>query len=113
MRYETAPGGVIAYQPTYAMRASDRAALVWVSVAASGDRLGAGRSFGQAWGNLLGASVPSPAGMSERERLQRARVWFFRADSAVRTGDWTHFGAAWRELRRTLGIGAGADTARR
>jgi hypothetical protein len=119
VRYEPAHGGLVAYQAHIARRQSGRAALVWVSVAAPGDRLGAGRSLEQAWDNLLGATVPAPPGTSQRDRLAEARSWVLRADSAVRSADWAAFGQAWRELRRALGVptdsagrpGAGPDSA--
>jgi len=75
-----------------------------VSVAAPGDRLlGAGRSMREAWSNLQGATVPSVAGMAQATRLEEARRWLQRADSALRTGDWSAFGAAWDHLRDVLG----------
>jgi hypothetical protein len=83
--------------------------LSWVSVATGNDRLGAGRSLREAWSNLLGASVPSIAGSAQATRLEDARRWLERADSAMRRGDWANFGQAWRGLRNALG--APHDTA--
>jgi hypothetical protein len=86
-------------------------ALSWVSVAATGDRLGAGRTLREAWSNLLGASVPSIARSAQATRLDEARRWLARADSALRNGDWAVFGQAWRGLRDALGLPA--DTVER
>jgi hypothetical protein len=73
-------------------------------LAAPGDRLGAGRTLREAWSNLLGASVPSIAGSAQATRLDEARRWLERADSALRGGDWAVFGQAWRGLRDALGL---------
>jgi hypothetical protein len=73
-------------------------------VAASGERLGAGRTLREAWSNLLGASVPSVAGSAQATRLEEARRWLERADSALRSGHWAMFGQAWRGLREALGF---------
>jgi hypothetical protein len=86
-------------------------ALSWVSVAAPGDRLlGAGRSLHEAWSNLLGATVPSVAGIAQATRLEEARRWLQRADSALRAGDWNGFGTAWDHLRDVLGTPASPRT---
>jgi hypothetical protein len=78
-------------------------ALAWVSVATD-NRLGAGRTLKDAWSNLLGASVPAIAGTTQTNRLEEARRWMERADSALRGADWVEFGQAWDALRRTLGL---------
>jgi hypothetical protein len=96
----------VAYQAHFARDSRGGVTLSWVSVAAAGDRLGAGRSLREAWSNLLGASVPSIAGSAQATRLEEARRWLERADSALRSGDWTLFGQAWRGLRDALGLPA-------
>jgi hypothetical protein len=73
---------------------------------AAGERLGAGRSLKDAWSNLLGASVPALAGSAQASRLEDAREWLQRADSALRAADWGAFGRAWNGLRRALGLPA-------
>jgi hypothetical protein len=103
VHYVPLRGAVVAYQTHFARESPSGGTLVWVTVAASRDRLGAGRSFLQAWNNLLGAVAPEPAGPSQRDRLAGARGWLHRADSALRAGDWATFGNAWRELQRALG----------
>jgi Uncharacterised protein family (UPF0182) len=104
VRIDLTPGGPVAYQSNFARDPRGGAALSWVSVAAPGDRLGAGRTLGEAWSNLLGASVPSIAGSAQATRLEEARRWLERADSALRTGQWAVFGQAWRGLREALGL---------
>jgi hypothetical protein len=110
VRIDLGPGGPVAYQSHFSRDQRGAIALSWVSVAASGDRLiGAGRSLREAWSNLLGATVPTVAGSAQTTRLEEARRWLERADSALRTGDWSGFGQAWRGLRDALGLPA--DTA--
>ena len=102
----------MAYQSHFARDARGNLTLSWVSVAAAGDRLlGAGRSMREAWSNLLGATVPSIAGSAQATRLEEARRWLQRADSALRAGDWSGFGQAWSGLREALGVAT--DTAER
>jgi hypothetical protein len=109
VRLDVRPSGVVAYQSHIAWSRAG-AAVAWISVAA-GERLGAGRSLHEAWSNLLGASAPSIPGSAQATRLDEARRWLERADSALRAGDWTTFGRAWTGLRDALG--ARADTAAR
>jgi hypothetical protein len=71
---------------------------------ATRDRQGAGRSLEEAWGNLLGNTVPAPPGTAQAGRLEEARRWMERADSALRSGDWSGFGRAWNSLRGVLGL---------
>ena len=97
---DLSPGGPVAYQSHFARDGRGGVSLSWVSVATVGDRLGAGRTLREAWSNLLGASVPAIAGSAQATRLEEARRWVERADSALRRGDWTTFGQAWREPAR-------------
>ncbi len=97
-------GWLVAYQSHFARDARGDVALSWISVAATGDRVGAGRSFQEGWSNLLGAAVPSIAGAAQATRLEEARRLLERADSALRAGDWTVFGQTWRSLRDALGL---------
>jgi Uncharacterised protein family (UPF0182) len=104
VRLDLGPGGPVAYQSHFARDPRGNVALSWVSVAAPGERLlGAGRSLRGAWSNLLGATVPSVAGSAQATRLEEARRWLQRADSALRVGDWNGFGTAWDRLRDVLG----------
>jgi hypothetical protein len=50
--------------------------------------------------------VPSIAGSAQATRLEEARRYLERADSALRTGQWAAFGQAWRGLREALGLPA-------
>jgi hypothetical protein len=103
VRLDLGPGGPVAYQAHFARGPRGTVTLPWISLAA-GDRLGAGRTLREAWSNLLGASVPSIAGSAQATRLDEARRWLERADSALRGGDWAVFGQAWRGLRDALGL---------
>ena len=108
VRVDLGAGGPLAYQSHFARDPRGHVALSWVSVAAPGDRLlGAGRSMREAWSNLLGATVPAVAGSAQATRLEEARRWLQRADSALRSGDWAGFGTAWDHLRDVLGSPAG------
>jgi uncharacterized protein len=103
VRFDLGDDGVVAYQSHFAGPATGRPALVWVTVAA-GERQGAGHSMKEAWSNLLGASVPAIAGQAQTTRLDDARRFVLRADSALRAADWTGFGRAWNGLRRAVGL---------
>jgi hypothetical protein len=103
VRVDAGPSGIVAYQAHFARRGDRGLALAWVSVATD-NRLGAGRTLKDAWSNLLGASVPAIAGTTQTNRLEEARRWMERADSALRGADWVEFGQAWDALRRTLGL---------
>ena len=103
LRVEVNRGGPVAYQGYFALRPSGGTVLAWVSVAAP-NRLGAGRTLKEAWSNLLGATVPAPPGAAQAGRLEEARRWVEHADSALRSGDWSEFGRAWRSLRNVLGM---------
>jgi len=109
VRLELEAGGAVAYQSFFARRGEEQPRLAWVSVAAGAERLGAGRSIPEAWSNLLGTAAPSMPGSAQATRLEEARRWLDRADSALRGADWTSFGRAWQGLRRALGMPA--DTA--
>jgi hypothetical protein len=104
VRLDLSTAGPVAYQSHFARGPRGAVALSWVSLAATGDRLGAGRTLREAWSNLLGASVPTIAGSAQATRLDEARRWLERADSALRSGDWAVFGQAWRGLREALGL---------
>ena len=110
-RFERGPwrilprGGVpIAYQPWYALDANGRVTLPYVALA-QGARVGAGRSFADAWNNLRGAGAPLPPGFGPGTPFEEARRWMQRADSALHDGDWEGFGRAFGALRQTLGVG--------
>ncbi len=109
VRVDVGPGGPVAYQTYFAPRPGGGMALAWVAVAAR-DRLGAGRTLPEAWSNLLGNTVPAPPGTAPSGRLEEAKRWLQLADSALKLGDWSEFGRAWKTLRSVLGLPL--DTAR-
>lgn len=94
--------GLEAYQPFYATRTGGRPQLVWIAVA-TGNRLGAGRTFTEAWQNLRGATAPLVPAPRGADPLREARGWMRLADSALRAGDWEQFGRAFGALRELLG----------
>lgn len=104
VRLEPEPGGAVAYQSFFARRGEERPRLAWINVAAGPERLGAGRSLAEAWDNLEGTAVPSMPGSAPATRLDQARRWLERADSALRAADWNGFGRAWQGLRRALEV---------
>jgi hypothetical protein len=108
VRLDLGDDGLVAYQSHFVRGARGSAVLSWVSLAAAGDRLGAGRTLREAWSNLLGASVPAIAGAAQATRLEEAKRWLEQADSALRSGDWAGFGQAWRGLRQALRLPAEA-----
>lgn len=91
----------MALQAWYARReARTPPQLAWVSVAA-GERLGAGRSFVEAWENLRGRTVPGVPGAG-RGSLEDARRWVRAADEALRRGDLAGFARAFEALRQSV-----------
>jgi hypothetical protein len=107
VRVDISSGASVAYQSYFAHRPAGAMVLAWVSVASRDggrDRQGAGRTIEEAWSNLLGNTVPSPPGTAQAGRLDEARRWMERADSALRRGDWSEFGRAWSTLRGVLGL---------
>ena len=104
VRLELEPGGAVAYQSFFARRMQEKPRLAWVTIAAGADRMGAGRTVAEAWSNLQGTAVPSMPGSAPATRLDEARRWLERADSALRSADWPGFGRAWQGMRRALGM---------
>ena len=92
---------MVAYQPGYAIGPGHRTAIVLVNVAL-GDRLGAGRSYDEAWANLRGVAAPKPVGTDLTERLEQAQSWIELADEALKRGDLPEFARAWSYLRELL-----------
>jgi uncharacterized membrane protein (UPF0182 family) len=98
---------LIAYQPVYAVGPGAKTGVVMVNVA-MGQRLGAGRSYQEAWQNLRGEVAPKAVGSDVTARLEEARQWLDRADAALKRGDLAEFGRAFSYLRALLGPGAAA-----
>jgi hypothetical protein len=101
---------MVAYQPSYAIGAGGHTALVLVNVALA-DRLGAGRTYEEAWANLRGETAPRPVGTDLTERLTQAQSWIERADEALKRGDLQEFARAWSYLRELFRIGPSAPPA--
>ncbi len=104
MRLGLGGSGIIGYKVYYAQRGQGRLAVAWVSIATASDRMGAGRSLMEGWNTRLGTSVPTRPGTAQSTRLEEARRWLERGDSALRKLDWPEFGKAWEGLRRSLGL---------
>ena len=100
VRFWRSPDGLAAMQVHTAARDGARPVIVWVTVA-TGRRLGAGRTFDQAWSNLQGTSAPLPPGSGGGQPAE-ARHWMRIADEALKRGDWATFGRAFDALRRVL-----------
>ncbi len=100
VRFWRSPDGLAAMQVHTAARDGARPVIVWVTVA-TGRRLGAGRTFQQAWDNLQGTSAPLPPGTGGGAPAE-ARHWMRIADDALKRGDWATFGRAFDALRRVL-----------
>ncbi len=105
VRYQFRGTELTAWQAQFAAAPGQRPRLIWLSIAA-GSRLGAGRDLEEAWRNLGGLDAPLPPGLGGT-RLDEARRWLARADSALRAGDWAAFGRAFEALRNTLGAQPG------
>lgn len=102
VRYAVTGEGVIAYQPAYAIpQGGGRATLLMVNVAL-GRRLGAGRTYSEAWRNLRGEISPIAPGASTQAILEAARSWMRHADSALRQGNLYELARALQFLREIL-----------
>jgi hypothetical protein len=101
IRYALRGDTLEAYQPSYAVAPKGRTSLVLVNVA-HGGRLGAGRTYDEAWRNLRGEVAPTPIGTEITSRLEQARDWLERADEALKRGDLQEFGRAFNFLRELL-----------
>ena len=99
VRYFKSSSGLAALQVHTAARENARPSIVWVSVA-TGRRLGAGRTFAEAWSNLEGTAISPPVGGAGP--LVAARRWMQVADEALKRGDWAGFGRAFEALREVL-----------
>jgi hypothetical protein len=100
VRYRPDTELLSAWQVHFATRRDQRPSILWVSIAA-GDRMGAGRDLAGAVRNLGGLGAPVPAWLGG-SRVDEARRWLERADSALRAGDWASFGRAFEALRTVL-----------
>jgi len=101
--YLLAGDRLLAAAPYYGLRSGARPVMAWAALAA-GPRLGAGRTFREAWSNLVGETAPLPPGGSPPGALEEAQRWMRLADSAFRAGDWEAFGRAFGALREVLRI---------
>ena len=107
IRFTSSGDTLVAFQPSYAIGPAGGGAAVLVNVAL-GSRLGAGRTYQEAWQNLRGEVAPSPVGTDIGTRLTQARTWLDRADEALKRGDLEAFGRAFAYLRELLRVTGGA-----
>ena len=101
IRFSTLGDTLVAYQPNYALGMPGQGALILVNLAV-GNRLGAGRTYDEAWQNLRGVAAPAAVGSAAGPRLERAREWLDRAEAALKRGDLQDFGLAFGYLRALL-----------
>ena len=101
IRFSVLSDTLVAYQPNYSLGLGGQGALVLVNVAV-GNRLGAGRTYQEAWQNLRGVAAPAAVGSASGPRLEQAREWLDRADAALKRGDLQEFGRAFGYLRALL-----------
>ncbi|MGH7583120.1 MAG: hypothetical protein ACREL5_07850 [Gemmatimonadales bacterium] len=92
---------LVAWQPLFAVPRHGWPSPLWLGIAA-GDRVAGGRTPAGAWLDLAAPAQDTARGPADAVRLQQARLWLERADSAFRRGDLTAFGRAFEQLRSTL-----------
>ncbi|HET9133135.1 MAG TPA: UPF0182 family protein [Gemmatimonadales bacterium] len=100
IRWHHGAGALAAWMP---VRTTGRqVGVAWIATA-RGTATAGGRSAAQAWGGVLAPSTApgQPAG-DLPARVEAARAWLRRADSALARGDLTAFGRAWEALRGLL-----------
>ena len=101
IRFSAIGDTLLASQPNFALGLPGQGALVLVNMALGG-RLGAGRTYQEAWQNLRGVAAPAAVGSASGPRLEQAREWLDRADAALKRGDLQEFGRAFGYLRALL-----------
>lgn len=102
VRWRTAAGDLVAWQPVFAEPVKGRPALLGVG-GAIGEFVASGRTPPELWARLLHReSGDSSFGSPDAGRLDAAREWLQRADSALARHDLTAFGRAFEELRKVL-----------
>lgn len=92
---------ILAWQVSHVIDSAGQGSVAAVSVALA-DRLGTGADAPSALENLQGLRAAFPASPADARRVQEAREWFLRADSALRQGDLAAFGRAFEALRAIL-----------
>jgi len=111
IRFGVRSDTMFAFQPVYGVGPRGMTGVVMVNVALA-QRLGAGRTYQEAWQNLRGEVAPKPVGSDLSARLEEARQWLDQADAALRRGDLAEFGRAFSYLRALLGPGSAPPTSR-
>lgn len=100
VRYAPSADGLVAWQPFVA---GSRTGVQLVAVAvARGDRIGAGRTWDEAWSSLEGEGASRSVPGGPLGALEEARRWASEADSALRRGDLVGFAKAFAALREAL-----------
>lgn len=100
VRYAPGGDGLRAWQP---LVSGSRTGVRLVAVAvARGDRLGAGRTWEEAWSSLEGEGASRSVLGGPLGALEEARRWAGEADSALRRGDLVGFAKAFAALREAL-----------
>lgn len=102
VRFRMTADGPLSWQPDFAIDSAGRGSLVAVNLGLGDRQLGTGPGVAAAWENLRGRRAAFPVSLGEGLRLEQARVWLLRADSALRRGDVAAFGRAFEALRAIL-----------
>jgi hypothetical protein len=100
IRWHHAAGALAAWMP---MRTTGReVAIVWIATARGAVDAG-GRTAARAWSGVLSPTPTATGPVGDLPaRVEAARAWLRRADSALARGDLTAFGRAWEALRGLL-----------
>jgi hypothetical protein len=102
VRYGADEQGLLAWQP---LVAADSAGVTLVAIAtARGERIGAGRTWEDAWASLQGKGAGRTGLAGPLGALEEARRWAAEADSALRRGDLAGFAKAFGALREALEV---------
>ncbi len=104
LRWAVEKGGLTVWRTFGSLGRRGPARLLWTGVASAGGIEG-GRPGAVRWAGEGTSAVPlsSTPQFVELGRLEAARSWLMRADSALDRGDLTAFGRAWEALRGILG----------
>lgn len=102
LQFMMTSAGPLSWQAGFAIDSAGQGSLVAVNLALGDRRFGTGPTVAAAWANLRGTLAAFPVSLGEERRLEQARLWLLRADSALRRGDLAGFGRSFEALRAIL-----------